>query len=69
VNSMFKSLKAQLILALLVAWAFICQSLSYVELTGEFRFNQVLIYLVMAVSVFNVGLTTQRYVEVKKKKR
>jgi CDP-diglyceride synthetase len=66
VNSMFKSLKAQLILSLLVAGAFIYQALSYVEFTGEFRFNQVLIYLVIVVSVFNVGLITQRYVEAKK---
>jgi hypothetical protein len=66
VNSLFKSLKAQLILSLLVAGAFIYQSLSYVEFTGEFRFNQVLIYLIMVVSVFNAGLITQRYVEAKK---
>jgi hypothetical protein len=64
---MFKSLKAKLILSLLVAVAFIYQSLSYVEFTGEFRFNQVLIYLVMVVTVFNAGLITQRFVEAKKK--
>jgi CDP-diglyceride synthetase len=69
VNSMFKSLKAQLTLSLLVAGAFIYQSLSYVEFTGEFRFNQVLIYLIMVVSVYNAGLITQRYVEARKKKK
>lgn len=64
---MFKSLKARLILSLFVAGAFIYHSISYVEFTGEFRFNQVLMYVVMVVSVYNAGLITQRYVEEKKK--
>jgi hypothetical protein len=65
---MFKSLKARLILSLFVGAAFIYHSLSYVEFTGEFRLNQVLMYVVMVVSVYYAGLITQRYVEAKKKK-
>jgi hypothetical protein len=39
----------------------------YVEFSGDFLFNQVLIYLIMVVTVYNAGLITQRYVEAKKK--
>lgn len=66
---MVRSVKGQFILSVLVAAGFVYHSFSYTEFTGEerFLFIRILFYFAMIVSVFNVGMLTQKYIQSKKK--
>ena len=68
---MLKSIKGQFVLILLAAICFVINSFSYIEFTGEERFISVriLFYFIMIVSVFNAGMITQKYIQLRKKKK
>ncbi|REJ05628.1 hypothetical protein DYE48_20300 [Halobacillus trueperi] len=68
---MVKSIRVQFVLILLAAIGFVINSFSFIEFTGEERFIpiRVLFYFIMIVSVFNAGMITQKYIDIRKKKK
>lgn len=68
---MVKSIRVQFVLILFAAIAFVMNSFSFIEFTGEERFIpiRVLFYFIMIVSVFNAGMITQKYIHIRKEKK
>ena len=68
---MIKSLKGQLILSVFVAICFIYINLSSVEFVANKGDPtvRIIFFFIMVLTVFNAGLLTEKYIQVRKKKK
>ncbi|HLR62226.1 MAG TPA: hypothetical protein VK097_07280 [Lentibacillus sp.] len=66
---MMKTVKGQFILSTITAILFVTGSFFYIEFAGEerFLFTRILFYFAMVISVYNAGLLTQKYIQIKQK--
>ncbi|WP_397538501.1 hypothetical protein [Rummeliibacillus pycnus] len=65
---MIKSLKWQLILSILVSFAFIYNISSNIEFLKGDKFAQKVFFFVMILSIYNAGLLTQKFIQSREKK-
>jgi len=64
---MIKSLKAQFILSILVSFSFIYVIFSNIEFVKGEIFVQKIFFFVMILSIYNSGLLTQKFIQLKEK--